>query len=111
MAEQIVPILHVKDARKAAEWYARLGFELEGEHQFGPGMPVYAFMKRGKNSIHLSEHRGDARPDTLVYLYVDDVQDIAAEFGQSPVDQPWGMREVWLADPDNNRWRIGAPIE
>lgn len=109
MPEKVVPILHVQDARKAASCYARLGFSVEGEHQFGPGMPIYAFLKRGENALHLSEHKGDARPDTLLYFYVDDVEEIARGFGVEIREQPWGLREVALTDPDGNRWRVGAP--
>jgi hypothetical protein len=56
----------------------------------------------------LSEHRGDARPDTLVYLRVSDVDVVAKEFGAEVIDQPWG-REIQLTDPDGNRLRIGTP--
>jgi uncharacterized glyoxalase superfamily protein PhnB len=107
MSEKIVPVLRVADAGEAAKWYARLGFELTGEHRFAPDMPVYAFLQRGDNQIHLSEHAGDAVPGTLVYFYVDDVDAIAREFGAKVVKQTWGMREVSLTDPDGNRWRIG----
>ncbi len=110
MNEKVVPILHVADARKATKWYARLGFSLESEHQFGPGMPIYAFLKRGENSLHLSEHKGDAKPDTLVYFYVEDINAIVKEFRVASKEQPWGLCEVALTDPDGNRWRIGAPI-
>ena len=109
MPEKVVPVLRVADARKSAEWYSRLGFSVEGEHQFAPNMPIYAFLKRGENQLHLSEHQGDAKPDTLVYFYVDDVDSIASEFAVVVKEQPWGMREVWLTDPDGNRWRIGGP--
>ena len=109
MAEKIVPVLHVSNARETAKWYARLGFRLEGEHQFAAGMPLYVFLERGENRLHLSEHMGDARPDTLVYFYVDDVDEIAREFEDEVREQPWGMREVWLTDPDGNRLRVGAP--
>lgn len=107
MAEQLVPIFRVADAREAAQWYARLGFELEGEHQFAPNMPVYAFLKRGDILLHLSEHKGDATPNTLVYFYVDDVDAIAGEFGVDVQEQPW-CREISLTDPDGNRLRIGT---
>ena len=109
MPEKVVPILRVSDAREAAKWYSRFGFEVESEHQFAPNMPIYAFLRRGDNHLHLSEHKGDAKPDTLVYFYVDDVDSIAEEFGEDVKDQPWGTREVWLTDPDGNRWRIGTP--
>lgn len=106
MPEQLVPILHVKDGQKTAHWYARLGFEIEGEHRFGPGMPLYLFLRRGTNAIHLSEHRGDARPDTLMYFYVYNLEEIAHTFDVTIEQQPWG-REVQLTDPDGNRFRIG----
>ncbi|MCB1095973.1 MAG: VOC family protein [Verrucomicrobiae bacterium] len=108
MSEHLVPILHVKDAHATAKWYARLGFEVEGEHQFAPGLPYYLFLRRGNNHLHLSEHKGDARPDTLVYFYVDDVDAVATEFGMKVKDQPWGCREIWINDPDGNRLRIGT---
>lgn len=109
MSEKLVPILHVADAREAAKWYTRLGFSVEGEHQFAPTMPIYAFLKRGDSQLHLSEHTGDAKPNTLTYFYVDDVDSIAQEFGSDVKEQPWGTREVWLTDPDGNRWRVGSP--
>ncbi len=107
MAEQMVPIFRVANANETAKWYARLGFELEGEHRFGPNMPVYAFLKRGEVQLHLSEHEGDAPPNTLVYFYVDDVDVIAKKFGVAVKEQPWA-REVSLTDPDGNRLRIGT---
>ena len=56
--------------------------------------------------LHLSEHTGDATPGTLVYLYVDDLDAVAAEFGVAVTTQPWA-REVGLTDPDGNRLRVG----
>ena len=107
MPELMVPIFRVANARDTAKWYARLGFELVGEHRFAPHLPVYAFLRRGDVHLHLSEHKGDARPGTLVYFYVDDVDSIAKEFGVTVADQPWA-REVSLTDPDGNRLRIGT---
>lgn len=106
MPEQLVPIFRVQDGYASARWYARLGFVVEGEHRFAPQLPLYLFLRRGGMVLHLSEHVGDARPGTLVYMYVDDVDSIAAEFGVEVIDQPW-CREVQLTDPDGNRWRIG----
>jgi hypothetical protein len=55
----------------------------------------------------LSEHRDDARPDTLVGLFVSDVEAVVAEFGRPTGEQPYG-REFELRDPDGNRLRIRA---
>lgn len=106
MPEALAPILRVRDGYETAKWYARLGFHVEGEHRFAPHLPLYLFLRRGAIPLHLSEHAGDARPHSLLYLYVDDVDPIAAEFEAPIEDQPWA-REIRLVDPDGNRWRIG----
>lgn len=109
MAEQLIPILRVDDGLTTAQWYARLGFEVVGEHRFAPDLPLYLFLERNGIALHLSEHAGDARPGTLVYFWVDDVDGIAAEFGVDVYEQPWG-REIQLTDPDGNRWRIAERL-
>jgi catechol 2,3-dioxygenase-like lactoylglutathione lyase family enzyme len=107
MAESIVPIFRVTDGHAAAEWYRRLGFTVEGEHRFAPDLPLYLYLRRGDNWLHLSEHTGDANPGSLVYFYVDDVDAVADEFGAKITPQPWA-REIELVDPDGNRLRIGT---
>ncbi len=104
--EELIPIFHVADAKKTATWYGRLDFEIEGEHRFAPTLPLYLFLRRGEVRLHLSEHKGDARPGTLVYFWVADVDRVASEFGVKVVEQPWA-RQVDLTDPDGNRLRIG----
>lgn len=106
MPEELVPIFRVKDARLTAKWYSRLGFEAVGEHRFAPGLPLYLFLERGHIHLHLSEHKGDACPNTLVYFYVHDIDAVAREFDVEIRAQPWG-REISLNDPDGNRLRIG----
>jgi len=71
-------------------------------------MPAFVEVARGPAKLFLSEHRGDARPDTLVYLRVRDVDAVVAEFGATVAEQPCG-REVELRDPGGNRLRVGAP--
>jgi len=106
MTEELVPIFRARDAHTSAAWYARLGFEVLGTHQFAPGMPHYMFLRRGDVHLHLSEHAGDAHPFGLAYFYVDDVAPIAEEFGVDVEHQPWAL-EVALTDPDGNRIRVG----
>ena len=107
--DEAIPILRVADAAAALSWYERLGYTKEWEHRFEPGLPAFVSLARGGQArLFLSEHRGDARPDTLVYLRVDDVDDVAAEFDVAIQDQPWG-REAHLVDPDGNRLRVASP--
>ena len=106
--ELMVPVFRVADGETAAAWYERLGFSVEGVHRFEPDLPRYMNLRRGNVWLHLSEHEGDARPETLVYFYVEDVDAIAEEFGATVEIQPWA-REIELTDPDGNRLRIGTP--
>ena len=107
MEENVSPILHVKDAARAVEWYVRLGFTKESEHRFEPGFPAFVTITRGPVRIFLSEHKGDARPDTLIYLSFRNLDEVAAEFSVAIEEAPWG-REIELRDPDSNRIRIGS---
>lgn len=59
-------------------------------------------------TLFLSEHPGDARPDTLLHLRVSDVHALGAAVGVIPQDNPWGW-EIEASDPDGNRPRIGTP--
>ena len=84
--EEPVPILRVSDARSAAaQWYNRLGFEEEWTHRFKPDFPAFLSVRRGSPGtgvrIFLSEHRGDAEPNGLLYLRVADIAPVATEFG------------------------------
>ena len=107
MAEALVPIFRVTDARATARWYERWGFTVVGEHRFAPELPLYLFLERNGVELHLSEHTGDARPDTLVYFWVDDVDAVATALGHEVREQPWA-REVELTDPDGNRLRVAT---
>ena len=109
MVEVMIPIFRVTDAAETAKWYHRLGFEVVGEHRFEPGFPLYMFLDRDGIQLHLSEHTGDARPGTLVYFWVEDVDAVAAEFDAEIHDQPWG-REIKLTDPDGNRLRVATGL-
>jgi catechol 2,3-dioxygenase-like lactoylglutathione lyase family enzyme len=107
MTERAIPILHVEDAGRAVRWYERLGFVKGWEQRSEPELPTFVLIDRGPIRLFLSEHKGEARPDTLVYLFVEDV-DLAR--GPTPEDQPWA-REIELRDPDGNRLRIGTARE
>ena len=101
-------MLYVEDAARAVGWYERLGFRKEWEHQFEPGFPWFVSVARGNVRLYLSEHKGDARPNTLIHLYVDDIDAIADEFGIRVDEEGLAGRECDIEDPDGNRLRIAT---
>jgi len=108
MEAEVIPILRVADAAAAVSWYERLGFTRQWEHRFEPGCPAFVSIARDRARLFLSEHRGDARPGTLVHLMVSDVEAVVAEFGRPAGEPPYGC-EFELRDPDGNRLRISRP--
>ena len=107
MDEEVVPILHVANAATAVAWYERLGFSQQWEYRFDPDCPAFVSIARGQARLFLSEHRGDARPGTLVGLIVRDIDAVLAEFGRPEEEPPYGC-ELELRDPDGNRLRIST---
>jgi hypothetical protein len=67
-------------------------------------------VQNGEVGLFLSEHKGDARPGTLIYVWVDEVDAIVQRFGVVPDDMPWA-RDIEISDPDGNRLRIGQAKE
>ena len=101
-------MLRVEDASRAVAWYGRLGFVKEWEHQFEPGFPWFVSVARGNVRLYLSEHTGDARPDTLIHLYVRDIDAVSEEFNVRVDEEGLAGRECELVDPDSNRLRVAT---
>ena len=105
METEVIPVLRVADAAAAVAWYEHLGFTEQWVHRFEPGCPAFVSIARDRARLFLSEHRGDARHDALVHLYVSDVDAVVAEFGRPDGEPPYGC-ELELRDLDGNRLRI-----
>jgi catechol 2,3-dioxygenase-like lactoylglutathione lyase family enzyme len=106
--EEVVPVLYVEEAARAVGWYERLGFHEEWEHQFEAGLPWFVSVLRGRVRLYLSEHKGDARPNTLIHLYVNDIEAVSREFGIPVDEEGLAGRECDLEDPDGNRLRVAT---
>ena len=107
------PILRSFDERRTKRFYVDfLGFEVEFEHRFEPGMPLYLGIRKGDCRLHLSEHYGDAAPGARIRIPVDDVRAYAArlreeQFENARPGEPelmdWGSWEITVHDPSSNR--------
>lgn len=105
------PILRIFDEAKAREFYVDfLGFRIDWEHRFEPGLPLYLQVSRQGCRLHLSEHHGDASPGAALRIEAQGLDDLQAELAAKAykyarpgiVEQPWG-REMSVADPFGNR--------
>ena len=108
----VTPILRIFDEAKAREFYVDyLGFTVDWDHRFGPGMPLYLQVSRGDCVLHLSEHHGDCCPGAALRIEVDDVDALHAELAAKRYayarpaieDTPWETRELSVKDPFGNR--------
>jgi catechol 2,3-dioxygenase-like lactoylglutathione lyase family enzyme len=69
-----VPVLRVMSVEAALPFYVDyLGFTLDWEHRFEPGLPLYVQVSRSAAVLHLSEHHGDGSPHGVVWFPVADV--------------------------------------
>ncbi|MBS7586458.1 glyoxalase superfamily protein [Ancylobacter defluvii] len=108
------PILRIFDEAKALDFYVGfLGFTLDWEHRFAPGLPLYAQVSRAGLVLHLSGHHGDATPGSTVFVAMEGVRAYNAELlaKQNPNMRPgvealpWGQ-QMEVTDPFGNRIRF-----
>ena len=114
--ERTVPIFRIFSLEKAREFYVGfLGCKIDWEHSFTPDGPVYMQVSRGDLVVHLSEHHGDGTPGSIFYVYTSGVKELHRELNDKNYrhnhpglqEQDWGMTEVSVVDPFNNRITFG----
>ncbi|HEX2841527.1 glyoxalase superfamily protein [Hyphomicrobium sp.] len=107
-----IPILRSFDEAKAREFYVDfLGFKVDWEHRFEPGLPLYMQMSRDGILLHISEHHGDGSPGTRFRIVIKGLRDFHAELrdkryknNRPGLEQPdWGGLEMTVVDPVGNR--------
>ncbi len=115
----ITPILRIFDETKAREFYVGfLGFQIDWEHRFEPGLPLYLQVSRDGCVLHLSEHHGDCCPGAGMRIQIEDIDAyhaelIAKQYGYARPgihDMPWGSRDMSIADPFGNRLTFTSAI-
>lgn len=110
-----VPIYSVVDLQASLRYYLEvLGFEKRWD--WGDP-PDYACVSLGEAELFLCEG-GQGQPGTWLYLFIDGIEEYYAEIKKrgakvisGPTDEPWGMREIHVQDPDGHVLRIGTSLE
>ena len=117
---RVIPLLHMTNSATTEDFYCRqLGFTLAFVNRPGDRRPdpCYMGVMREGVELHLSSHAGDAVIGGAVNIRTTDVDELHREFvGRgvaihvAPVDQTWGLREMYVRDPDGNSIRFQAII-
>jgi len=106
------PILRSFDEAKAKEFYVKfLGFNVDWEHRFEEGLPLYMQLSRDGCVLHLSEHHGDCCPGSAMRIEVAEIETyqkelIGKQYKNSKPgleDTPWGSKELSISDPFGNK--------
>jgi uncharacterized glyoxalase superfamily protein PhnB len=106
------PILRILDEAKARKFYVDfLGFKVNWEHRFEPGLPLYMEVSKDGCVLHLSEHRGDCSPGAAMRIETNDLDGLRAELAATGYDyalpgvekMPWGTRDMTVKDPFGNK--------
>jgi len=122
----IEPFLKCSDIKVSLNFYTNLlDFKVVQAPDPDPEafMSVYAYLKREESFVHLSQHAGDGVFGNVIYVQVNNVDAIYSTFlnnglktqeksgiTMEPLEQTWGMKEFYVADPDGNRIRFGQQI-
>lgn len=110
------PVFRIYSYDKAREFYVDfLGCKIDWEARFTPEAPAYMQVSRANMVLHLSEHHGDGTPGSLAYVYLTGVEDLHKELNAKNYrhnkphlqQQDWGMLEMYVIDPFNNRIVFG----
>lgn len=110
----IGPVFQVSDLAKALKYYKEvLGFK--EDFQFG----AYAGVSHGDACLHLCGHQIQRRPigggTAVVFcdevdVYFQEIKKQGAIIKVEPADQPYGMRDFIVLDPDGNHMTFGCQI-
>lgn len=109
---ETIPMLRSFDEAKAREFYCGfLGFAVEFEHRFEPGLPLFVGLSLGGCRLYLSEHHGDASPGAFVVFRITGLRDchaalLAKRYGFArPGIEPHvgGGEAMTVHDPFGNR--------
>jgi len=118
MFKLAIPVLHVKSSVAAEEFYSKkLGFHREFVYRPGDAQdPCYMGLVRDNARLHISSFPEDSVSGALVYLVVDDVDELykdllsrQVDVDMPPTDQTWGNREMYVRDDDRNKIAFVRP--
>ena len=117
--QNVIPILRSFDEAKTKEFYVGfLGFTIDFEHRFEPGLPLYMQVSKEGCVLHLSGHPGDCTPGAAIRIETTNIEEFQKQLMEKHYeharpgieDMPWHTREMRVWDPSGNRLIFNQPI-
>ncbi len=114
------PVLRIFDIDKAHAFYIDyLGYKIDWQHRFEPGLPLYMQISKDESILHLSEHHGDGTPGQHLRIRVEGITEFHRELESKQFKymkpgletQEWGERSVGVIDPFGNHIYYYEPID
>lgn len=118
----ITPLLRCRNMRLTLDFYTGvLDFTLMEANPATAADPAIAWLRREGADLMLSSHAGDGQVGQPVMVRVADIDAVFdallgrgldrsghpdSPVHQAPVDQTWGTREFYVADPSGNTVRF-----
>ncbi len=107
-SRMLTAILPCNDLDASEAFYARLGFTRQASYD------GYRLLSDGRGAeLHLNGAPEGwlvpSRNPFGVYLYADNVDELAARMEKRAEHKPWGMYEFAVSDPDETLVRVGWP--
>jgi PhnB protein len=117
---RVVPYILYDDVRQAVRWLGEvLGLRELIRFETPDGVIRHAEVESGGFIVTLGSSGGRfAETRSITVVFVEDVDVIcqrAVDAGGSVVDQakdqPWGLRQALIADPEGQRWEVSQHLE
>jgi lactoylglutathione lyase len=125
MSLRAFPVLYARDVEAVAGFYARLGFAETFRLPAPDGTPGFVALRRDDAELGVTTEDSPRLlagvepgpgPRHELFVYVADVDATVADLRaagatilREPVDQPWGERVAFAADPEGNVVSLAAP--
>jgi uncharacterized glyoxalase superfamily protein PhnB len=123
----VVPILVYEDIEAGHDFLVEtFGLTSGGLHRLDDGTVVHGEVRNGDAPIWLHRVTPDAEMDSPrhattsqgglsvripdVDAHYARVQAAGARIEREPTDQPYGLREYGVRDPENHRWWFSSPL-
>jgi catechol 2,3-dioxygenase-like lactoylglutathione lyase family enzyme len=110
---RVAPSIYITDIDRALGFYRDgLGFSVD----YIDDPPRRAVVTQSTAVLHLDVNPAKAG-SSRTHMIVDDLDAVCDRLGragfgllQQPTVQEWGLRDIWVADPDGNVFELAEPV-